>query len=462
MLVGATAAAVMATATVASAGGAAAADRDGRLFSSDAPLELTLKAPLSELFDTAERDDKFPVRGSLEVRDPASGNPALTIADVEVTVRGHTSRRESECPFPKLKLKLGDRAAPAGSILDGVGTLRVGTHCGENAGEELTAGFGRLANETSPVREVFAYHLLDALGVPTLKARAARITYIDTRPGATPLTRSAMLLEDESAATRRLGGTADIDVNEFTSARDSFQPLDTARLALAEAMLGNFDWCLRQFPGDTYRCDAKLPLWNILALERPGQPALPVMTDFDLAGVVVGRHNWYDTVYGDGFVSSRSPIETEVLSQVQRTRSLFPRVVLDEARAYFRTRQAAAYDALAHAALDPRGRELARQHLDAFFAAIADDAFYRPVVVRPGTAVYKDAGASAPACGAGDAVPAGTPVNVVGSQGEMAQVAVLDVHWRWAPPRDCPAIRSGTVWISRSAIGEDYPARDAR
>ena len=52
----------------------------------------------------------------------------------------------------------------------------------------------------------------------------------------------------------------------------------------------------------------------------------------------------------------------------------------------------------------------------------------------------------------------GTPVNVVGSEGDMAQVALLDVHWQWAPPRQCAAVRNGPVWIEKSAIGAEYPA----
>jgi hypothetical protein len=36
---------------------------------------------------------------------------------------------------------------------------------------------------------------------------------------------------------------------------------------------------------------------------------------------------------------------------------------------------------------------------------------------------------------------------------------MLDVHWRWAPPRDCGPMRSAPVWIEQSAITADYPAR---
>jgi hypothetical protein len=430
---------------------------DRPLFSSSEPLELTLKAPLQEVFEQGAEDDKFAAAGVLTYRDPATGS-VIEVRAIKVSVRGHTSRRGNECPFPKLKVALGKEATTGGSIFAGLDGVRIGTHCGETEGEQLTPEFGRLANEKSPLREAFVYRLLDVMGVPAFKARPARITYVDTT-GAEPRStiRNAVLLEDDDDAKRRVGGTGEITMERFTSARDEFAASDTARLSFAEAMIGNFDWCLRFYPEDTYRCNPKQPIWNITAFQRSDGPALPVIGDFDLAGMVVGSHDWFGKVYFEGFLPSRSSIEIEVLSQVQRTRSLYPRALLDDMRRYFLSRRTAAYAALDGARLDPRGHELAKHHLDAFFAAIADDAFYRPVVARPNTHVYVDAARTREACAAGDVVPPGTAVNVLGTEGEMAQVAVLDVHWHWAPPRECVAVKSGPVWIESSAIRADYP-----
>ena len=72
--------------------------------------------------------------------------------------------------------------------------------------------------------------------------------------------------------------------------------------------------------------------------------------------------------------------------------------------------------------------------------------------------MYVDAARSREACAAGDVVPPGTPVNVIGTDGDMAQVALLDVHWEWAPPRECAAVKNGPVWIEKGAIGTEYPA----
>src|SRR5918993_2305835 len=131
------------------------------------PVELTIEAPIQDLFATGSEDENISVPGTVTFRDPSSG-AAVVLNDVAVSVRGHTSRRETECTFPKLKLKL-----------KGAGSLKIGTHCGEAPDGELSAKYGRLPNEKSPHREALVYELLRAIETPTLKTRAARITYID-------------------------------------------------------------------------------------------------------------------------------------------------------------------------------------------------------------------------------------------------------------------------------------------
>src|SRR5690349_14560915 len=143
---------------------------DERLFSAQSPVELTVAAPVQQLFDKGKTNEDYTVPGVVSYH---SGSGVVTVPDVEVSIRGNTSKRESECPFPKLKLKFKDGSAKD-SIFAGIDTVKIGTHCGENAGEELTKKYGRLANEKSPWREALVYRLLGAAGVPTLLARPAR------------------------------------------------------------------------------------------------------------------------------------------------------------------------------------------------------------------------------------------------------------------------------------------------
>ena len=122
------------------------------------------------------------------------------------------------------------------------------------------------------------------------------------------------LLEDDDDASRRLGATIQLTEDRFDTARSTFAEADSARLAFAQAMVGNFDWCLRFHPGDRYRCDDLHPLWNILGVAHDDTWALPVVYDFDLSGIVVGRHNWFGKVFSTSFVPSRSRIEIEVMA----------------------------------------------------------------------------------------------------------------------------------------------------
>jgi len=437
----------------------AAAPPASPLFSSQDVLTLRLEAPLHELIAKSESvSDSSAVTGKLTLTQNGSDT---TIDGVGISLRGHTSRRASECTFPKLKVTL-----PAGqvgrTVLAGHSVLKIGTHCGETTGDAITAKYGRVANEHSPMREGFVYRLLDVVGVPTLKARQARITYVYTdgnssRPES--IVRNAIIIEDDDEAVKRLGGTRQIDEKGFTSAHDQFTPADTAIVAFAEAMIGNFDWCLKMTRDDAYRCNARHPLWNVLAIVGSDNRARPLIYDFDVAGMVTGRHRWFKDVYYDGFVESRSQPTLEVLGQVQRTRSLFGRADLDAARQHFMAKKSDAYRTLESSNVDAAGKQRIREYLDAFFAAIgADDAFYRPAVVVEGARVYADAAQANPLCSAMAPMPVGTVVSdPAETTDRMMRVALLDTKWNWATPKPCDAIHRGLVWIQRDAVSRDYP-----
>ena len=410
-------------------------------------VTLTIEAPLQQLFATGLEDENVTVPGTVKFKDPTSGADVV-LTDVAVSVRGHTSRRETECTFPKLKLKL-----------KGAGSLKIGSHCGEAADHELSPKYGRLANEKSPLREALVYELLRTAEAPTLRTRAARITYIDKAQPA-PLERGALLLEDDDDAMKRVGGTAEIPMEAFGSVAVKGATADAARIAFAQAMIGNFDWCLKFSPDDIYRCNEPKPLWNVLAFDHGGGKTSLLMKDFDLAGVVVGRHTWFDKIWNRAFVTSNSEPEIEVLSQVQRTRSLFPRAQLDAERRHFLERKPALYDAVKAATVDDKGREIARAYLDAFFAAITEDEqYYRPIVVRDDVQVFLDANGTREACGPKDVMRPGTPVNEIGREGSMSQVVILDAMWRWASRNECNAVQDGPVWIRSDAITRNFPSR---
>jgi hypothetical protein len=433
--------------------GVAARD-DGRattLFSSYSVLHVRLEAPINELF-AGSRDTPREVSGTLSYTDDATGRE-IVLEGVRVSLRGHTSKAEAECAFPKLKLRFKAGEAVEASLFRRMKEVKVGTHCGERPDSERTPK-GRLANDKAPFREAFVYRLLEIVGVPSLKARPAEITYVDA--GKT-LVRKALFVEDLDDTVRRLGAERELPVAQFTNGRDTFAAADGVKLALAEALIGNFDWCVRWTPDDTYRCDARDPLWNVAVLVRPQARALPLMYDFDLTGMVTGPHNWFPRVFNEGFLASRSRAEIQAMAQVQRTRSLFSRAELNAARQQFIAKKAAIATALEEAALDPGSHAIIKSYVDGFFRAIETDAaFYRPVITAPNVMPYLDAGGTKPACDV--AIAIGSPVAVpVEKHGEMVRANVLDVLWKWDKNKQCDAARSGPVWLNGSSISADYP-----
>jgi len=219
------------------AAGAAALHADHGLFSSDELVALTLSAPLNDLFQHARSEDGYTVGGTLGYRD---GGRDVAIDGLQIGLRGHTSIRESECAFPKLKIDFEKNGTPAqidGTLFDGLKGIKIGTHCGESTDQTVTAKYGRLPNEQAPLREVAVYQVLHALGVPALKARPARISYVytDARSGQTPdqqkpIVRNAMLLETTGATLKRLGAVSELTETQFSNARERFSAEDTATL----------------------------------------------------------------------------------------------------------------------------------------------------------------------------------------------------------------------------------------
>src|SRR5919201_1414908 len=257
-------------------------------FSSYDMFEATLTAPLDELFAEIHKNPEATVAGTLTYADSANGEE-VTIDVAEISVRGRTSKAETECTFPKLKLRFADHST-TGTVFDGMKAVKIGTHCGESPDDELTARFGRWANEKAPLREAFVYRLLDVLGVKSFKARPGRIKYVF---GKESLVRNAMYREYHRDPMKRFGMSREIEPQQFRSADRDFAVEDTAKLPFAQALIGNFDWCLRFTPDDKYRCDARRPLWNILAFADSGSRSIPLMYDFDVSGMVTSRHRWF-------------------------------------------------------------------------------------------------------------------------------------------------------------------------
>ena len=421
------------------------------LFGSTSILEATIEAPFANLIANGRRSTDYAVIGTVTFTDRATGR-TTSVENVKISTRGHTSLRESECDFPKLKLDFTG-ARGEGSLFQGMSAVKVGTHCSDRP-DGPGGKYGRWPNEKAAHREAFVYRLLDddERGDVESAAGADHLHRPEGPSIAAAHPRRPCSSKTTTSCSSVSAGDSELPANQFGSATSVFAMPDLARLFFAQAMIGNFDWCLRMSPRDTYRCNDTTPIWNMVGVIKPEGMAVPVIHDFDIAGMVTTRHIWFGKVFNRAFAPSEA--EIEVLAQVQRTRSVFPRDLLDATRSDLVGRKAAAYQVLGDSAMDDAGRQTAKAYLDAFFAAIeTDEAFYRPVIVAR-TPIYLDADGSRPACT--DEAPAGTPVGpALETAGELSRIVPLDALWQWA--EKCEAVRLNPVWVPTAVISSRYP-----
>src|SRR5471030_3043368 len=140
------------------------------------------------------------VQGKLTYIDD-SGNESVPLV-VEIRVRGHSSK--NDCTFPKLRLEFGDTDL-SNTIFDKASSVKIATHCSDVEGN--SGGYSRMRNQKEPHREAVLYQILDAIGVPSFKARGAVITYIDKKkdkPVTSVTERDAAFVEAPNEFKKRL------------------------------------------------------------------------------------------------------------------------------------------------------------------------------------------------------------------------------------------------------------------
>ena len=75
------------------------------LFDAHSVVEATIEAPVANLIANGRQNTAYAVVGKVTLTDVTTGR-TTSAQNVRITTRGHTSLRESECDFPKLKLFL--------------------------------------------------------------------------------------------------------------------------------------------------------------------------------------------------------------------------------------------------------------------------------------------------------------------------------------------------------------------
>jgi hypothetical protein len=391
------------------------------LWKSDTVAKIGLKAPLTELF--SHRNDPEGSKPKVTGEATLDSRAGPVKVAVQVKLRGNTSKTDLD--FPKIKLKAD--GSVAGTTLDGVKSVSIGTHGGESA--ELTP-LGRLANENSPHRESAVYNALEELGIPVMQSRAGRIAYEDSSTGKT-VERNAFFLEDIDDVAKRLGGT-EVDVTDGWkgSIRDSLGYSQALRVSLAQTMTGVQDWSIEDGKATTGQ-----QLWNVKIIEQPGGKQVVVPYDYDTATMVTGGAvKDLEFLSKERFLPQKSErvrqISSDIITMRTNWLSIEPKsdkpvarkALLDVAQD-MKTRQKAVIARLKTVPMDEAGRKNALEHANAFFEAL-DTAVSMPILSSDSPQFFSDAKKKTPV---DMFIEVGAPLQILArdDKNKMVQVRVL-------------------------------------
>jgi hypothetical protein len=234
---------------------AASAKKPTPLFASDTPIHVTIQGPFSTL-----------ASNRAETPRPATMSVDGVSYPITLTTRGITRKRADTCDFPPLRVALTS-PAPAGSLFEHQKHLKLITHCKRDAGFQQKV-----------LLEYSAYRLYNLMTPLSFRARLANIDYIDAN-GRPYISRVGYFLEDFSDVAKRNGLTqahmpSMIPVTQL-------DPEASARLAVFEYMISNYDWSMRAGPQGTECCHN-----TRLAAAQQGGIVQPVPYDFDYSGLV--------------------------------------------------------------------------------------------------------------------------------------------------------------------------------
>jgi hypothetical protein len=170
------------------------------------------------------------------------------------------------CEFPPLRVAF-TQTPPAGSLFEHQKHLKLVTHCRRSADFQQKV-----------LLEYAAYRLYNLMTPESFRARLANIDYID-ETGRPYISRIGYFLEETSDVAKRNGMT-EAHMPD-TIAGELLDPVASARFAIFEYMISNYDWSMRAGPKGEPCCHN-----SRLLSSGPGSLLIPVPYDFDWSGLV--------------------------------------------------------------------------------------------------------------------------------------------------------------------------------
>ena len=236
-------------------GKSANAHQPRALFASETPISVTITGPFKTLATNREKTPR----------------PATLTADgvtypITLTARGNNRRTMSICDFPPLRITF-TKPAPAGSLFEHQKHLKLVTHCrhAENYQQKV-------------LLEYSAYKLYNLMTPLSFQARLANVDYVD-ESGRPYISRIGYFLEEASSVAKR----NDMSLVHMpdTIPGSLLNPEASARFAVFEYMISNYDWSMRAGPKGQPCCHN-----SRLIKADSARQLTPIPYDFDQAGLV--------------------------------------------------------------------------------------------------------------------------------------------------------------------------------
>lgn len=228
------------------------------LFAGDEPIGVTIQGPVNNI-----------VRNAAETTAPQAATLTLSASreshSIRLSARGLSRRTAGICDFPPLRVEFAQPPA-ANSLFAGQRRLKLVTHCK-----------GQASYQQHLLLEYAAYRIFNQLTPLSFKARLANVDYAEPS-GKVSTTRWGFFIEDVDDLGKRNGlGEARVG-NRILAAQ--LEPVQAARVALFQYMIGNLDWSMRAGPAGEGCCH------NSRLFTGAGGALVPSSYDFDYSGFV--------------------------------------------------------------------------------------------------------------------------------------------------------------------------------
>ena len=223
------------------------------LYTSEKLLAVTFTTNMKQL--RGDRSQEAPYRAAT-MSYVADDGKTVT---VPLRAKTHGIWRLKNCDIPPIRLNFANKDVK-GTLWTDVDKPKMVNVCKDRDNYEQLV-----------LQELQAYRIYQLLTPASHRARAMRVTYVDSASGKVETTRYGFVFEDPDKMAARLGGKL---MKVKGAGPDDLEPEHAAVTYLFQYLIGNTDF---SFNG----------LHNGELIVRPdGSPAIPVAYDFDFAGIV--------------------------------------------------------------------------------------------------------------------------------------------------------------------------------